>query len=432
MDEIRKKIAKFSLQLQSQCEIPLWSIANEKLIYAAAIRGEPAWGPRLLILHRLMRLAYKAHLSDWLIFFVGFYRAFSIWWQVKKKSYKKPVLNKFKRIFASFGASSDEYIYKEYLRDSQESTLRINWVTHEGLHELGCPKLFSIIFLAIKDSFGYTRKVKNAIDEISNHATYFLTVCAFNNGYYAFYRAYLRKAKILGISEIAFLVLDIPTFASVDEKIKTIYIQHGLMSLCTLIPNVDRIELITAIEEKYLISTIKNIKIYKKSQFEMENKEKGNVLMLMSINTFQAERLVIVAPLVKWALRMGLEVVIRPTKHITAEEINHLNNHLPNTMLDNIENSFHASLERWRPKFVVAWSSTGLATALDFGCVPISLYSEEESEVWNTMIYPMKMRVIFWPRDQDIIENTLRSDELYKSQIVLLRNYVEKYSDLNP
>src|SRR3990167_8991082 len=138
MDSIRKKVSNFTLKLQAQTHLPLWALANEQLIYSAAMNKCPAWGPKMQLLYRIMAVTYKIKVSDMLIFCVGFCRAISIWWYVKKNSFKTRKENEFKNVFAGFGASSEEYLYLQHSNQSQGPLLRINWVTHEGLAKLGC------------------------------------------------------------------------------------------------------------------------------------------------------------------------------------------------------------------------------------------------------------------------------------------------------
>src|SRR3990167_1185372 len=429
MDAIRKKISHFTLKLQSQTQVPLWSIANEKMIYAAAINEKPAWGPRLWYLYRIMSIAYKIKTSDLLIFCVGLYRALSVWWIVKKNTLKSQQRHQFKRIFAGFGASSEEYLYTDYVKQSQDQPLRINWATHEGLHELGCPSLLAIFFILMSYSFGYTAKLNHAIPEIAYNTKSFLTICAFNIGSYAFYRSFWKQAKSYGVSEVTFLVLDIPCFSSIDENIKTIYLQHGLMALTILVPRLQMIEVLTSQEESYLRHTLKNVRIVRNSRKMTNKSAKNNVLMLLSLNVFHEERLLACETLIKWAAKAGLQIVIRPTRSVSDVELTVIRQRIPHALFDDLTITLYNSFEKWRPKLVAAWTSTGLATILDYGSLPISLYDPDIKEAWDNMIYPMKYKVLFWPRDESIIENTIQSENAYYSQLTNLKSYQEQYVD---
>ena len=76
-DDIRKIISRFTLRLQNQAEVPLWALLQEDVIYAAAMNETAIWGPKGNIVFRLMRLGQKCHLTDILLFCIGFKKMFS-------------------------------------------------------------------------------------------------------------------------------------------------------------------------------------------------------------------------------------------------------------------------------------------------------------------------------------------------------------------
>src|SRR3990167_7068548 len=158
MDEIRKKISQLTIRLQFQNKVPLWSLANEHVIYGAAVGEKPVLGPKTRVLRCIMRLAFMVKMSDMMIFCLGLYRAVLVWWAVKKQAAKFKRIQTVKRVFVCFGASSEEYLYADYLKQSQEKTIKVHCLSHAGLHQLGCPKFRSILSVLVKNSFGYTTK----------------------------------------------------------------------------------------------------------------------------------------------------------------------------------------------------------------------------------------------------------------------------------
>lgn len=120
MDAIRKKISRLVIKLRSQEHLPLWALPNEKVIYSVAVGERALWGPKTRILVCLMNMAYKIKVANLIIFCVGLSRAIIIWWIVKKSSFKAPKLTKFKKIFAGFGASSEEYLNVNYEKQLEE------------------------------------------------------------------------------------------------------------------------------------------------------------------------------------------------------------------------------------------------------------------------------------------------------------------------
>lgn len=424
MYEVRQKLYNFIKKLQFQTDLPLWSLANENVIYASAIGKKTVWGPKTKTVLLLMSFAYKLRISDIIIFLIGFIRSFSIWWNVKKKG--KPTKQVYRKIFAGFGAASEEFLYTNYIKKTQENSLRVNWVTHEGLGILGCPNLFFIIFILARYSFGYTAKLKKSIAEISLNAVDFLTVCSLNIGSYAFYRAYWSMTKIAEIKEVAFLAPDISMFACIDENVKTIFIQHGLMSMCILLPKLQHIEVLTSDEGNYFQSILDDIDIDISSKKKMRHEIKNNVLMILSPNLFNEENFLNCKSLIHFVHDLDFKIVIRPTIHVSQHELICLGQKIPIALFDELTLSFEQSLEKWRPKLVAGTWSTGLATALDYSCLPISISEPDKNEIWNHMIYPMKNRVLFWPRDKINILNATQSENLYKKQVLQLQSFEEK------
>lgn len=417
----RKKIFQFVNKLQTQTSIPLWSIANESVIYACATENPPLFGPKTKFINQILKISYHCKMSDIVIFMVGLIKVISLWRQVK--STKINQYNTVKRIFAGFGASSEEFIYNDYIHESNDPTLRVNLVTNVGLSELGCPKLWLVILDLMKNSFGFTAKIKKAPSEISLNAVSFLTVCALNIGVFAFYKHYWRIAKSCNVTEVAFLALDIPVFAAVEAGINTVYLQHGLMSLCMLFPKVNRIEVLTLEEKNYLRKCFNNIQIIKLHNNKKIIQDNNPILMVLSLNVFKEERLQTSRPLIQLAAEHGMKIVLRPTIKANESELKFLHQHFPNAIMDDFTSSLEKSFEKWQPRFVAAWSSTGLALALDYNCLPISFYEPHDNEVWDNMIYSMRKRVLFWSRDSDLIKNAIQSKDVYTSQLDQLCNF---------
>lgn len=430
MDNHRQKISKFTLSLQEQTCLPLWTLANEGVIYSIA-RGEKFnWGPKTKILYRIMSIAYKLRLTDLVLIILGFYRAFSFWKKIKIYSFfNKKKLTQVERIFVGFGASSEEYLYSEYINKSPEEALRIDCVTLKGVDELACPGLFGIFFTIMRIAIGYTSKVRRAkTPEISSNIIDFLVVGALNIGSYVFYRALWRRAKLRGLNEITFLSLDISSYACVDEKIRAIYLQHGLIALSILIPKVTRIDVLTSEEERYFKTFLKDTYIQKVTKEIDNNVAKKNTLIVLSPNVFLEKRLNILPPLLEWAASLGLQIVIRATPKVSQSELATIQERFPYALLDDLTFSLNDSFEKWNPKLVASWTSTGLATALDYGCLPISFCDPVDTGSTWDMIYPMNHRTLFWPRDKQLISNVIQSENVYRTLHKKLSSYQQDLS----
>lgn len=433
-EQLRDKIVAFSLQLNNQTDIPLWSIANESVIYCAAINKPHQWSKKKGKIFFMMDKAWRIYhgISDLIIFLFGMFTIIRIWSILKKKSFLKRKDNvRIYSVFAGFGASSEEELYDAFKKEHGDKFLRINWVTHENGEKLGCPKLSVMLLLLIKYAFGHTTRLVN-YHVLKQYRTDFLTVCALNIGCYVFYQSYWRMAKVRGIQSVTFVAPDIPLHACVDAGVYTKFVQHGLLDSTVLIPKINSVELLTQDEEHYFRKNLQFGEIYRKSFAKILDAPKKDILFILSPEAFLRDRKKYLNAIIEWAQQENLTVVLRPRPNALDTELNELIKSYPFITLDDFKRPLNASLEILYPKFVFSWTSTGLATSLEYGLLPISfcdpIHGEEtdlnlsQLHTWHTIIYPMYKRVLFWTRDEHIIKSALQSDSIYNSSIMALRN----------
>src|SRR3990167_10767708 len=239
---IRQKVINFIFELHAQNELPQWSIANEKILYTIALDQVPVWGPRQKYIFYIMQLAYRLKISDLIIFMLGLSKIFHMLYLNRKNKYKKNISGELTRVFAGFGAASEEYLYQKYKLEANDLPLRINWVTQEGISVIGKMNLLRLLPTLAHHAFGYSKKVKKSADNISSKAPYFLTGCAMNIGHYAYYYKFFQLTKKKGVHEAAFSAPDMAAFAAADAKIRTVFLQHGLLALSILFPGFDRMD----------------------------------------------------------------------------------------------------------------------------------------------------------------------------------------------
>jgi len=415
-------------ELHSQNSLPHWSIANEKILYTIAIDQVLVWGPRQKYIFYMMQLAYKLKISDLIIFLLGLSKMIHMLYLTRKNKVKNNVSGQFIRIFAGFGATSEEYLYQKYKLEANDLPLRINWVTQEGISVIGKMNLLKLLTTLAHHAFGYSKKIKKSPERISSKAPYFLTGCAINIGQYAYYYEFFQLVKKKGVHEVAFSTSDVAAFAAADIKIRTIFLQHGLLALSILFPPFDRMDVITVDEERYLKRLWKNSQIVRTNK--KSSKNKNDVIMILSPS--KHEHVVAIKSLIVWMINKGFQAVIRLTTRVTREVIDHLYQDISDFILDDLSTPLELSFEKWRPKFVASWTSTGLATALQLESLPISLYDPiKGDENWerlhhsplDNVIYPMRNRVLFWPSDHKQIETAMQSENNYHNQIVHLKSY---------
>ena len=423
MEDVRKSISKLVIKLQAQKQLPLWSLANENVIGAVAKNEIITWGHKGNILAKIISIAYSLRISDLVLFCVGAGRAFSLFWKTKKTHPFKAKKSSYKKVFAGFGAASEEYLYDNYLSHTPEQSLRINWVTGKGINELDLPNFFKVLSLVARNSFGHTARLKKTLPEMLPYVKSFLTVAALNVGSYSFYRVYWRRAKSRGVVEITTLAPDMLAIASVDEGLNTVFLQHGLLHLGILIPEVTRIEALTVDEEYYLRSILKNVSVIRQpNNYKSLNALSNRILILTPANLAMLDDSEL-GQSIKWAKKNGLHIVIRPGPTTSQRNIDLIKQRYAEIELDRVDRTLETSLQHWKPKFVAGWWSTGLVTALELGCLPVSFCDPSSDFPFGHMMYPMKNRVLFWSRDNALLQAAIHSESRHELYLNKLRSY---------
>lgn len=428
----KKKIARFIFKLQKQTTVPHWSLANQNINYFLPLNKKPILGPRQNKLKTIIKYANKFHVTDLVIFFVGFLSAFRLWKFARKK--QKDNMN-YKKVFFGFGARAEEHMFKTYISNTNFSVLRINTSNLSNIGLAGCPSFCDIVLNIIKNSFGHTKKIRSAIHEISSNMLYFSLSAAMNIGDYCFYCAYWEMVQHNGADEIIFVVPDVASFASTTLKIKTIFLQHGLLGLPILMPQFDQMEVLTQDEQSYYQYLLPNKKILKRQSISKSSNIKNNVILILSANT--NNRAIQLYYFVEWAITNGFQIIIRPTPTVTLNELKLLNESLSNFYLDDVKLSFEESMEKWNPIAVVDWTSTVLAISLlHYHCLPISFYDHVVGEplwekrcpnIFEFTIYPFLNRCLFWSKEQDLIKQALKSKIEYDKQIKRLQVFSDEF-----
>lgn len=423
LNDDQKKIFVFTQALQKQTTVPLWSIADEHVVKSVSRNKKVIFGKSGKKLYQCVLIAKKLNLIDLLLFIVGCAKAFSIWIKVRVNP---PSPEIFEKVFAGFGAASEEHYYETFQQNTKKSFLRINVCDYTNMSQLGCPALFKIIYEVYRNAFGYEKKIKKAIQEIQAYHAEFLTVCAKHIGIYSFFCVYWKEAKLRGISEVTCLVPDVSAFACVQGGIKTIFLQHGLFSFGILMPDIHQINSITKIEEQYFRAIFPQKEIIRIQHDIAHHNNHSDTVMILSLNTFFSERIKEVASFISWANQFHLKAIIRPTNTVTQNELLLLQNQFPGSEIDDISGSIYNSIEKYQPKLVAAWTSTALVIALENGFIPISFF-DPNSEQWDFMIYPLRMLLLFWPRDKFLMEEIIQSSVAYQSHLQKMHTVLKSF-----
>lgn len=426
--DVRRKIVKFMVRVQNQKDVPLWSLAHENLLNASALQTSVKLGKVGSRLYLLIKFARRFYLVDVFMSLVGAWKAFQIWMRVKKESIKSVKKSGYQEIFVGFGASSERFILSHA---SHDKLLRINAPDHSGVALVGCPSLSRILISAIKNSVGYARKLKRSCRVLADNEQNCLVSAAMNVGTYSFYCEFWQLAKKQGVKRAIFIAPDILAFACVDVGgIETTFIQHGLLFTLILMPKFDVMHLLTKNEMNYYQHLLPFVSKRLQHKHHSLSTSLNKVIMFLSINVRADDRILDSSVVMDWAIKNNFQVVVRPTPSATQREINYLYERLPGFELDSTADSLDESFRRWTPSAVVSWTSTGLATALEFGALPISLYnpvigdinSESRAPVSkDAMIYPMLKKFIFWSESEKEIKQALLSPSHFNRLVADLR-----------
>lgn len=417
---LRKRIDHITQALRAQHDVPLFALANQAVIKAMAQRQPTAWGRKKQLLTSLMRYASKINLSDATIFMIAALSATLTWLRLRKQRTQNIQATDV-HVFAGFGAASEEYLFQQFQNSAPEQIIRINWITLEGMHQLGCPSLFPILKEIAQYSFGHTKKLRAAIPLIRDHLVDFLTTAASNTGQYVFFRHYWRQARQYGLKKITFLAPDMAAYACIDENIDHVFQQHGLLCLSVLLPSISAANLMTREEASYMTQRLSSLRHLELTHTSQGHTEKSPILLILPPTQITNDTAKQIKEAITWASAAGLKTVLRPSPAFYYQQINDYKHHFESTPLDNLEISFEDSLTALQPILVGAWWSTGLATCLQQGYLPLSFCDEKAADHFS-MIYPMKDKVLFWHKDKQRIAQALSSPTLYEKEWRYLLN----------
>ncbi|MDP1574226.1 MAG: hypothetical protein Q8L78_04765 [Coxiellaceae bacterium] len=423
---MRKKVSEFTLNLQRQRIVPLWALLNDDVIYSNAINEKFAWKNKSKKIHSAMRIAEYLKITDVLIFMVGLFKIALSLNKIKNKKLKNGDSSEiYKKIFVGHGANAEKFIFDEYKLKAKESILVINVITLEGFEKICVPRLFFLLKSLFKNAFGLSAKIGKLSFFLKHHKQDFLTVAALNIGEYVLFKHFFSAAKSKGIDEITFLALHVAAHSCIHEKIKMTYWSHGLIKLSIPMIKPDQVFVLTTEEKRhveFLFDNKINCNLIKNYEYFVEKKE-NKVIFISPEDTLAYSDSVQknIFLFFQWCRFESIEIILRPSPKITESNMLKLEQKFGNVKIDKLDQNFDARLKEIKPKYVVGFNSTGMFTAFSMGILPISFCDPDpNSKKWN-MIYPMNRQVLFWPKDQNIIKETMQAELDYHSVLSRLR-----------
>jgi len=428
---MRKKISEFTLKLQNQNSVPLWALANDNVLFSAALNQNYPWKNKSYKISRLMKISNTLKVPGCLIFLIGFYKIVLSLEKIRKKKLRdKNTTVNYKKIFVGHGANAEEFIFEEYVKKNNSSALRINVINLDGLEKITTPSLFLLLKLLFQNSYGLSHKIKKLSFDFNLNLLDFLVVAALNIGEYVFFSEFFRIAKLKGINEVTFLALHVSAHSCAREKLKMVYWSHGLIKLSILMIKANHIAVLTLEEKNYLISLFKGeVDCSLLKNYKPVLGIKKNSIIFMSpelLSMFPEAIKENVFSFLEWCKNVDFQIILRPSPKTSQSDLLDLKKQLPGyNNIDEFQIDFEERLKTIQPKFVAGLNTTGLFVALSLEILPICFCDPHvDDATWN-MIYPMKQRALFWPKDRCIIEEAICSDIAYNEHLLRLRNALD-------
>lgn len=428
-DNLRRKVSKLTLQLQSQTTIPHWSLIENKLTYYHAKKQPIKWGKKGRMVNKLMKIANFFHLADMLIFGVGVIKILHIY---ARCDFSRDLGAHYEKIFSGFGAGAEEELYLKYVSNNKKNVLRIDWGTLTGVGAFGRPSIAKTLFMLFSCSFGHAEKIKKESLVAKENTIDLLTVAALNIGEYAFFREFFNIAWKHGVREVASVAMSVSTCACIDEKPKVTYIQHGLMSVSLLFLNVDKAFLQYRDEINYIKEAKKDLEIVYDGNGPKKLEGLKNTILILTPTVIADRELAKldkqIGAFLKWPVLKNYKIFLRCSPRTSKLISSKLVSSFKDLYLDDASRPLLLSYEYLKPKFVVSWASTGLVQALHNGLLPISLSDEEDLDndfAWTT-IYPLRQRVMFWPRDKKQLFSLMNMPHEFNLALDGLLNDIKK------
>lgn len=178
--------------------------------------------------------------------------------------------------------------------------------------------------------------------------------------------------------------------------------QHGLLKRTVALAPFARIVCLTAEEKENFES--RSSAVVSLAEVQRVLPDRDATCAILGLVYLPTDRLRVVEPFLRFLDGLGVTVIVRhhpSTSDMEGREW------LGRYVVDDASRTFLESLKTYRPTLVVSWFSTTLALALRAGILPVCV-SDPDEAVFDQMIYPMRERVLFWPRDERLIARAIR------------------------
>lgn len=418
--EIYSEILKFH-ELDNNLR---WVFADELLHKSLLIKTNKfSWGfygnilNRVIVISSFLRLGYIFLGIFGFLFLIRFYLLqFSIKKLFINKISQKQFSN-FEYIYFSFGAAKEEEIFKYYCQKKKQTVLKIQQNDILQLSEIQKVGILQLILSFLNSMQDIRKALKFTKDNYTYSKNSIYTSLSKRVAYYTFMQLWFIKIKknYKNLKEVCFSNADIASFASTSAKIKTRYIQHGLISSLIIFPDFNIIESLTVEEKNYFKKNCPKaiVKLKPFRKIRINPVKPPNILIVSTpevkiLNSFFLETL-------SYYQSLGCYIYIRlHPRELLKESVWH-NFDLPfKYKLLNSKMTFEEIIEYIKPRITISWTSTAILDLLRSDLVVTSLCLDSDQDFF---VYPIKKYTLNFLNEQNSIIKILLDDDYYKKYI---------------
>ena len=402
-----------------------WVFADELLHDICLVKNKNNWGFYGNIIKKLIKLSLifrSAYLFLGFLSFLMIMRFYLIQILKSKIFVKNNLIDrmKIKYLYFSFGAAKEVQIYKYYsIRKKRNTILKFQQNEISNLIKYQKVGIGDLIF-----SFSQSmRDIQKALKWIEGNPSYsknnIYTSLSKRLAYYSFMKAWFLKLKNNhNLNEICFPNADIAAYASIASKIKTRYIQHGLISNLILFPDFNIIETLSKEEQHFFKNRFSKalIKIQPHNKKKIIPNKPPNILIVSSreIKKLEPSFFEVLSELE--SMGCNLYIKLHPREKFEDSIWSKYNFSFQYKLLNN-GLSFEEVIEKIKPRITILWHSTAILDLVYRELIVASLYQDN---VYDYFVYPIKEHSMDFLKDIESIKKILFDDDHYEKFIKIL------------
>jgi hypothetical protein len=380
-------------------------------------------GRRGTLLFRVMRTAGRFKLGIPAAWLCGAVEAARLLVRQRASPFGVVVSNRPVAVFAGFGARAEEFLLREYeettARDSEVMRIDQTDFARTGLAHARVADVWRSLAAAIVE-------LRSGLAVLAQRhpgrAADFLTTAAMRAGEYAFALAWwkdLRRRR--QITEACFLAPDVHAFAAISTGVRSIYLQHGLLSRTLWFPEFAEVRPLTRFERHYFSARLPAAVVRPSRGRPADSPPQRLPRLLIVSGERPGDEMMLAAPLIRHLSDRGFPVHVRLFRGEARSRFWETADMGVELSFVDGRDSFDQVLDDLQPAFVASWGSTGLVEALYRGIIPISVARPGDRSI-DATVFPLVRCCLSWPRDQAIVDEVIASPSAYDATLRALRS----------